>query len=120
MSCFLTAEELACMQGALASTFPDTATIIRRTYTDDDMGGQVLASQTSLAASVYLTPLGGSESEITDRLSSRATWIAKFPAQTDVRVADLVTILGSTFEVDDVWAPRSLETYRRATLSKIE
>jgi len=109
------------MQADVASTFPDVATITRETLVDDGAGGLIPSgSPTTITSQVFLIPKGGSEAEYADRVSHRATWIAKMPAETDVRQKDRVEILGSTFEVLDVWAPRTYELYRRVILSKIE
>jgi hypothetical protein len=109
------------MQLVVASTFPDIAIVSRQAYVDDGAGGQVPSgTPLTFECKVFLLPKGGSEAEYADRVSHRAGWIAKVPAGTDVRQKDTMTILGSSFEVLDVWAPRTYELYRRVVLSKID
>lgn len=111
------------MRATLTRSLPDTATIQRRTRVSDDQGGQ---SDTWATASTNvpcrLSPMASvaeSERILGAREGSQARWLATFPSGTDVGSSDRVVVGSRTFEVTQVFAPRSWELGRRVGLDEV-
>lgn len=109
----LTARELAEMRAVQAETLTDTATVTRRAYAADGLGGQ---TETTTAATLpcRVAPalferdgamVGGQVREI-------AQWRITFAAGADVRKDDRVAVSGAVYEVLAVYGPETRETAR--------
>lgn len=109
----LSATELATMREVQALTMQTACTIVRRAWVADGLGGQTETTTTTpavcrIAASANMPDyqlVGG-------RVNEAALWRATFPAGTDVRKTDLLTIGERAFEVLGILAPSTYETAR--------
>jgi hypothetical protein len=122
MSSMLTPKDLAMMASNIEDELlPDTATINRPGgWVSDGQGGRTAGSATSTTAPVRLSALSGDELYSAQRVAAEAQWSATFPAFTDVRVTDTVTVLGKTLEVLWVGAPKSNEVQRKTLLKEVD
>lgn len=98
-------------------TLQDTAVISRPTKTPDGQGGRTAAWADIATVPARIGPgqRGASsvEGTIADRVGGANPVIVNLPAETDVTLADRVTILGRVLEVVGSDAPRSWEFTRQ-------
>lgn len=112
--------ELAAMRGVLNESLWDTATIRRRTVTNE--GGEESEAWADHARGVAcrIAPLGGGEmagassvAPVGGRLVDETTHIVTFTAGTDIEEADQIVISGVTYDVTLVRKRGALELSRR-------
>ena len=111
----LDSNELTAMRDELELALIDPCSIARRTLTADGQGG---STESWAVAGTCLARVSPSATQFAqgargDRLSSDGEWIVTTPTDTDVRSADRLDILSTTYEVVGVKAPRSWELTRR-------
>jgi hypothetical protein len=110
----LSAAEVTSMRSVQAAALPEMATITRRTFTPDGMGGQVEA------ASAFQLPCRASVASaqqaqlVAGQLNERTAWRITFAANADVRETDMITVGTRSFEVLTLLAGGSWETARVA------
>lgn len=110
----ITADELASMQQVQDSTMTTPATIARRVYTDDGLGGQeetleLVEATCRIAPSANMPDYQIFAAQAVEKM----LWRVTFPAGTDVHKNDQVLVQGRTLEVLGVLAPSTVETARR-------
>lgn len=110
----LSATELAMMRATQALTFDLTATITRLVSSDDSAGGQLPSTPTTSTSPCRLAPHRSALSEEVEAalIQGKSLWDITFPALTDVRYQDRITISGQEYEVISRYAPKSRETAR--------
>lgn len=110
----LSAGELAIMRGIQNKRFDLTATITRSTGTDDGAGGTLPGSPTTFTSPCCRAPHKASDREnmVAGNIQGSGVWDITFPALTDIRDADRITIDGQGYEVISHYAPKSRETAR--------
>jgi hypothetical protein len=111
----LTTAQMTAVRAAQAQTFDLTATIRRRTVSQDATTKRV--SETTSAVGTMpcrLAPGKASDRERIEagRVVSGTIWRITGAAETDVRLNDQLTIGSRTFEVIAVWGAESRETAR--------
>ena len=111
---------LAQLQAVIQETFTATATIKRRTQVSDGAGGftDTYPTVATSACSFTATQITPVERENAIGIQTISFFQFSFPAGTDVRSADRITVGSRTFEVV---APRhgSLEILRRVLAQEI-
>jgi len=117
----LSARDIACLADDVATVLPDTVGLTRPTTASDGLGGQ--SSTFTLVASyaARVTPINvqQAEEEVGARFEDGTVYRFAFPAGTDVRNTDRLTYSGSTFSVEAVRAPRSVEVERVVYAKKV-
>lgn len=110
----LTAAELAIMRGMQNRRFDLTATITRPSVTDDGAGGTLPGTTTTFTSLCCRAPHKAADGEavVAGNIQGTGLWDITFPALTDVRGADQITIDGQGYEVISHYAPKSRETAR--------
>lgn len=100
------------MRSVQVLTLVDTATIHRRTYAADGMGGQTETVATSSAA-CRVAPASAAQVEmVAGQVAEKQVWRITFAAEADVRKADRLTVGSKQYEVLAVLGPESRETAR--------
>ena len=94
--------------------FDKTATITRLVNTPDGAGGWLPATPTTSTSVCRLAPHKSALSEELEAslVQGKGIWDITFPALTDIRYADRVTIDEQGYEVISRYAPKSRETAR--------
>lgn len=90
------------MRGVLTASFPDTATIRRKSSAADGQGGQTetYADAGALACRLVARQQGAlRESREGDRPVAATLWGALFPQGSDVRPTDRLRVGGTDYEV---------------------
>lgn len=110
----LTAAELAMMRGTQALRFDLTATVTRPVTTDDGEGGRAPAPPVTFTVPCCVAPRKSAVGEEVEaaKIQGKGLWDITFPALTDVRLTDRLTINGRGYEVINQSAPKSRETAR--------
>jgi len=109
---YLTADQLASMRATNEASMVDTATIKRYTTASDGAGGYT-TTETTLTASVRLSPrqtLQPNTTPYAGRLAERVPWTAYFPHGTDVQESDVITVNGKNYDIIAVIGPYTNET----------
>lgn len=110
----LTDADLAMMRTTQDLTFDLMATITRLVSVDDGAGGQLPATPVTTESPCRLAPHKAADGEELEAsaIQGKGLWDITFPALTDVRYQDQITIEGQGYEVISRYAPRSRETAR--------
>lgn len=110
----ITTRELAALATDVATVLPTTATIQRASTASDGAGGRTRTFSTVATVSCRITPdaMGAREALGNDKVKDTEPYRVAFPAGTDVRLADRVTISGLVLSVEAVRTPRSVEVER--------
>ena len=111
----LTDAELASMRAMQALTFDQVATVTRRSYVEDGMGGQVESSTTATLPCRVAPPLQSNQAQqrvLGGQLYEGFPWRVTFAAGADVQVTDAISAAGHNFEVTAVLGSESRETAR--------
>jgi len=109
----LSESDLTNMRTVLNDSLPGTATLTSGTIVSDSGGGGTTTFAASGTVDCRVAPVGGSDREVADRLSSEADWIITLPAQTSIQTDDRIVTNGGTFAVVAVHSPRSYEISTR-------
>jgi head-tail adaptor len=104
--------DLEDMRATQAAALPESATITRFTFVSDGMGGQIETPAVAGTPACRVGPGKASERVIAGRLTVVTVFPVTFPAGTDVRSSDRITVGTRTFEVIGDGA-HALETARR-------
>lgn len=111
----ISAVTLAAMRRTMGRAHPDTATISRPTYVSDDQGGRTEgAPSTSTSACRVVRSQQTREVTIGDQTRVMRLTNIYFPAGTDVRDDDRITVDGVVFQVITAMTPESYEVERQA------
>lgn len=102
------------MRTTQAAALPDVATITRRTFVSDGMGGQTATTSTSTAACRLAVASAGQAQMIAGQLSEKPAWRIAFAQGTDISSGDMISVAGRSFEVVGLLAGGSWETARVA------
>lgn len=96
----LSTAQLAQIRRLAEEHMPDTATILRRTLTDDGNGGQV-ESYASAGTTACRVRLDNSRSNRDEggRITNPDYWIVNIPTSTTLDDTDRLTINSDTFEI---------------------
>lgn len=99
----------------------DKSALIERPSTTPDTIGTATKSYSTVATSPCLVgqPSAGQLQEYASKLGSQAAWQIKFPAGTDVRVQDQLTIDGQLMIVQADLSPNSYEFTKRVLASEV-
>lgn len=110
----LTPAELAIMRGTQEMRFDLTATITRPGGTDDGAGGKLPGAPTTFNVPCCRLPHKSAVGEEVEAgtIQGEGLWDISFPALTDVRLQDQITINGHGYEVISPQGPKSRETAR--------
>lgn len=108
----LSAAELADMRSIQALTFDQSATVTRRTYTDDDAGGQTTSDATHSLPCRIAPASGAQQQMLGGQYAEMQTWRITFAAGADVRLDDRLAVAGHNLEVVAVLGAESRETAR--------
>lgn len=108
----LNAAELAQLAAVQAATLADTATIHRRTFTPDGMGGQTESTTTATAACRIAPARPADIALMGGQVRELALFRVTFAAGTDVRTGDRLEVKGRGMEVLGIFAPETFETAR--------
>jgi hypothetical protein len=102
------------MRAFQALTFDKTATITRAVYVDDGAGGTVPGTPITFTSSCRLSPnkTADSEAVLAGRIDTTGMWEITFPALTDIRASDDITVGSQQFEIARVYGPKSRESAR--------
>ena len=120
MSDLLSDTDLTRMRALQARSFDLTATVTRLVFSDDGAGGQLPGTPTTFTSacriSGHKSALG--EQIVAGAMQGAGLWDITFPALTDIRLEDRVTIVHSptdtrSYEVINAYAPKSRETARQ-------
>lgn len=117
----LTDDQLDAMRETLEDSLPETASIVRLTTTATETGGASEA-WTSIATGIAarISPEGGGEGVVADKLTSSRGWIVTLPHGTDVAQADRIVIGSRTFEVSHLKSARSYQVSVRVRCTEVE
>lgn len=110
----LTEAELESMRAAQALNLPDTATITRRAWASDGMGGQTETVSTTTAPCRVAVASAQQAQMIAGQLDEKPAWRITFAQGADVRSADMITVGARSFEVLALLAGANWETARVA------
>jgi hypothetical protein len=111
----LTTAELSIFRSTQVLRFDLTATVTRPAAgTDDGEGGKLPASPTTFTSACCRAAHKAADREevVAAKIQGRSVWDITFPALTDVRLTDRITIEGKDYEVISLYAPKSRETAR--------
>lgn len=110
----LTPAELAIFRTTQLMRFDLTATIERPGGTEDSSGGFLPGSPTTFTSPCCITPHRAAQQEtlVGAELQGQALWDISFPALTDIKQTDQITVDGQGYEVVSLQAPKSRETAR--------
>lgn len=116
----LTSRETAALAADVLTILPSSAAVKRRTGTNDGLGGRADTYGTVATVVCRITPTTTDviEKEIGSRLRSDVMWRVAFPAGTDIRSTDRLTIGTATYAVEAVRDGRSVEVERVVYCSK--
>lgn len=115
----LSTNQLARLRTISKQAMPDTATILRRTLTDDGNGGKV-ESYASVGTAPCRIAFGGSKTEPTlkdrqvgGRITPQQEWIVTLANDANVLETDRLQINGATYEIISSIRVRSWEITKR-------
>lgn len=110
----LTAAELAMMRSTQSQRFDLTATVSRPNGTTDNAGGALPSAPTTFDSACCRTPHKSALGEEVEAgaIQGKGLWDITFPALTDARLQDQITIGSQSYEVVKLDAPKSRETAR--------
>jgi hypothetical protein len=121
----VTASELADIRAAAIGFLPDTATVMRRTLTDDGVGGTTV-SYTSAGTVNCRLVFSGSKSEPTmkdreegGRITAQQFYLVTLAHDADIVQTDRLAINGDTFELLSDVTARSSEVSKRLLARKL-
>lgn len=116
----ISAREITLLAEDVATILPSTAAIKRRSAGSDGLGGRAETYATAATVACRIAPVSTDviEKEVGSRLRSDVVWRVAFPAGTDVRSTDRLTISGATYAVEAVRDGRSVEVERVAYCAK--
>lgn len=110
----LSTAELAGLRATQALALPDVATITRRSYASDGMGGQTATTATHTLP-CRAAPASAQQAQlVAGQLNERAAWRITFAQGADVLETDMITVGARSFEVLTLLAGGSWETARVA------
>lgn len=112
---YITPGQLTLERTLQNATFDLVATITRPgTGTDDGEGGIIPGTSTTFTSPCRLIPRRSEKGEALAASALRAgtVWNITFPALTDIRLNDRITINDLSYEVIARYAPKSRETAR--------
>jgi head-tail adaptor len=99
----LTDAELTSMRATASQALPGTAVIQSQSFASDGGGGGSLTWAAGGTVDCRLAPLGGTEREIADRISSDADYIVTLPYDASVTTnSRLIINGGGTFNVEAI------------------
>jgi hypothetical protein len=111
----ISATELASLRAELNSTFPDLATVLRKTVSSNGRGGQTTSYVAQTPQIACIVTIGTT----TDRNPKKVehsqqvavtTWTVKLPFGSSVAISDRLLIGSTTYEIFDTVTPaRSLQ-----------
>lgn len=108
----LTAAELTEMRAMQTLTFDQTATVTRRTYSDDDTGGQTVSNST-FSLPCRIAPASGAQRQMLGaQYAELQAWRVTFAAGADVQLKDKIEVAGHKVEVVGMLGAESRETAR--------
>lgn len=120
-----TASELEIAQAEIADLLPQTATIQRRTLTDDTAGGKV-AAYADVSAVACRLAFAGSKDEPTQtdraeagRIVAQVQYVITLPALTEIEATDRLVIDGATYELLSPVTVRFDEVSKRLLARKL-
>jgi hypothetical protein len=111
----ISATELAALRAELNSTFPDLATVLRKTPVSNGRGGQTVtyvAQTPQIACMVTVATQGNRTPKRVehDQQVAVTDWVIKVPYLSPVQVTDRLTVGATTYEIFDTVTPaRSLQ-----------
>jgi head-tail adaptor len=110
----ISTRELAALATDVATVLPSTAQIQRATATSDGAGGRSRSFSTVATVACRITPdaMGAREALGNDKIKDTEPYRVAFPAGTDVRLSDRVSVGGLVLSVEAVRQPRSVEVER--------
>ncbi len=120
MSDLLSDADITRARALQARSFDLTATVTRLVFADDGAGGQLPGTPTTFTSPCRIaghkSALG--EQIVAGAMQGAGLWDITFPALTDIRLEDRVTIVHSStdtrsYEVINAYAPKSRETARQ-------
>jgi hypothetical protein len=111
----ISATELQSLRSELNSTFPDLATVLRKTPVSNGRGGQTVtyvAQSPQIACIVTIAPTSDRNPKKVEHSQQVAvtTWLVKVAFGSPVQVTDRLQIGSTTYEIFDTVTPaRSLQ-----------
>lgn len=116
----LTADELASMRDTLNDSLAGTAIIQTRAWVSDGGGGGTTSWTAAGTFDCRITPRGGVEDDLGDKVHPETEYILTLPASASVDNDQQVVTGGGTFAVIQVAEPRTWEVSTRVQLKEIE
>lgn len=114
------AAEMASMQALQAQTMVTACYIGRRSYAADGLGGQTETITSAAAVCRVAASANAPDYQIAGaRIGEAQLWRLTFPAETDVRKTDRITVGARVFEVLGILAPSTYETARVTVCSEV-
>lgn len=111
--------ELAVMRANANDYLPNTAVIHRLTQASDGQGGFTDTWAAAGTVSCRISPSGGGERSVAEKLANVSSWTVTLPHSTVVTTADRLVIGSRTLRIDAMMAPHSWETARRVVCTEI-
>lgn len=115
----LTSADVAKMRATAGSALPDTCVLMRNTLVSDGGGGYTETFAAGGTVSCRLSPQGGVERELGDRITPEADWVITLPPTTFIETDDRIMVAGGTFDVVAVRARANWEITRRVDTRKV-
>lgn len=120
----LTAAELTRMRADANRLLPDTATIYRRTVTEDSSGGEASDWSTRIGEVKCRLSATSAKTRAKDavrgeRIEAAEGWIVSLPVGTDVTETDRLTINDTTYEVVSALDNRSYAVNIRLIVKRV-
>lgn len=117
----LTAAELSAMRSDVADSLPGTAIISRPTTASDGMGGvtATFAAAGTVACRMEPSQTDATESESGGRSVMASPWVLHVPHDTDLNATDRIVYDGGTYEVVELYEPRSWQVHVQAQVVQV-
>lgn len=109
----LTDDELASMRSTLNDSLPGTAIVQTSTWVSDGGGGGTTSWVAAGTFDARITPRGGFEEDMGDRVQPETEFIVTLPANTAIGEDAQIVYSGGTYDVIAIPHPRSYEISRR-------
>lgn len=120
---FMSAADLAFIRSEQLKALGSTATIYRRTLTDDGNGGKETTYPTSSTSACRLVFFGGRpvmpDTASASKIDPKERFILTLPYDADILETDRVAVEGSTYEVISSKAARTWETVKRFLVKRV-
>lgn len=113
---YLSAGDMAQMQRVLATTWPDSIVVHRKSDTSDGQGGSIAAYAahgTYLGRVAYVTARAGEERVSGGRTVAEASWVVTLPGTASVLDTDRIVYEGGTLNVVHVKTPTTWQMTTR-------